>query len=207
MASPPSGQNPGQRDPLRQKLKNMDHTDLGSSGFWIGQAMMILATVVGVYLAAYAGLEQALAFDRIQTLQDNYYLRQSLHDELSDNADALAAFATETLQNNPPLHIIKAQRPDLERFVWETMRFSQTTLETPSTFLTSARRFYADADSLLDKVTERHFGAKHGAGELLTLVADLRDNVLPALEQSYQGLARQLAEEGIDVHGLKDTQG
>ena len=71
----------------------------------------MLSTVFGVYLAAQSGLEQALKFDTFSKMEDNYYLRTSLYDEVKDNADNLSKFAA-LLAKSPPslsLNIISQQ--------------------------------------------------------------------------------------------------
>ncbi len=54
-----------------------------------------------VYLAAQSGLEQALKFDSFSKMEDNYYLRTSLYDEVKDNAEHLKKFAN-LLAKSPP---------------------------------------------------------------------------------------------------------
>ena len=76
----------------------MDHNDLGKSGFWISQMFVVAATIIGVYLAAHTGLQQAIAFDRLTSQESNYYLRKSLHDELADNVAVLLDTLARLLQ-------------------------------------------------------------------------------------------------------------
>ena len=112
-----------------QKIRELDHGDLQKSGFWVSQVFVVLATIIGVYLAANAGLEQAIRFDNIKAQEQNYHLRASLHDELQDNASVLRRYVEEVLRRNP--HDLKPQHPALSEFVWETMRYSPATFETP----------------------------------------------------------------------------
>ena len=71
----------------RQLLSNIRR--LGNTGdgsrFWIGQIMVIVSTVLGVYLAAYAGFERALEFDVLVNKRSAYHLITSLEAELKDN--------------------------------------------------------------------------------------------------------------------------
>ncbi|MEI6859902.1 MAG: hypothetical protein V5788_09000, partial [Shewanella sp.] len=120
---------------IMQALKTVDNKELKSTGFWLNQFIMVMATVFGVYLAAQSGLEQALKFDSFSKLEDNYYLRTSLFDEVNDNANTLAEYA-ELLAKSPPKSEMEYFKPTLEKYIWKTMQFSSTTLETPSEFLT-----------------------------------------------------------------------
>ncbi|XQF91502.1 hypothetical protein ACOBV8_21780 (plasmid) [Pseudoalteromonas espejiana] len=37
-------------------------------------------------------------------------------------------------------------KPTLEKYIWQTMQYSPTTLETPSELLTQIRRFYSRSE-------------------------------------------------------------
>lgn len=66
-------------------FKTVDNKELKSTGFWLNQLFLVFSTIFGVYLAAQSGLEQALKFDSFSKMEDNYYLRTSLYDEVKDN--------------------------------------------------------------------------------------------------------------------------
>ncbi|WP_372972331.1 hypothetical protein [Marinobacter sp.] len=189
-----------------EKLKDMDHDDLGKSGFWIAQLFVVIATVIGVYLAAHAGLKQAIIFDSLASQESSYYLRKSLHDELLDNVATLRAYASDTLSRNPPQSELVNNRPVLSRYVWDTMRYSPHTLEVPSGFLTGARRFGHEADAIIRKAEGRVYGAAFAATQMNQLLDRVEERLLPGLRKNYQSLARELAEQGIDVTVLKETE-
>lgn len=189
-----------------EKLKEMDHGDLGKSGFWIAQVFVVSATIIGVYLAAHAGLKQAIIFDSLTSQESSYYLRQSLHDELADNVATLRAYNEETLSRNPPRSELVNNRPVLSRFVWETMRYSPHTLEVPSVFLTGARRFQHQADEIIRKAEERVYGASHAAKQLGALLDQTEQQLLPRLQRNYEAMARDLAAQDIDVTVLKEME-
>ncbi|MCC5812878.1 MAG: hypothetical protein JJU06_21150 [Ectothiorhodospiraceae bacterium] len=188
-----------------EKIKNMDHRDLGSSGFWVSQLFIVLATIIGVYLAANAGLKQAIIFDQITNKERNYYLRVSLHDELQDNVTQLRVYAEDVLPGNLSRTMLENQRPALSQFVWETMRYSPRTLETPSTFLTEGRRFYANVEDIIRKAENGTYGARHAAGLLRDLLDDVEQDLLPAMRENTQRLADELNRHGVDLQGLKET--
>lgn len=90
MPTEPTPDKPAGSNSVQNKHpKKMDHRDLIRSSFWVGQIFMLIATVMGVFLAAQSGLEQALTFDSITRMESNYYLRKSLQDELTDNAQQI----------------------------------------------------------------------------------------------------------------------
>lgn len=189
-----------------EKLRDMDHHDLAKSGFWISQMFVVAATIVGVYLAAHAGLEQAILFDRLVSQESNYYLRKSLHDEVADNVTVLRTYANETLSRNLPQSELVNSRPVLSRYVWETMRFSPHTLEVPSIFLSGARRFMRDADAIISRAEGRVYSSTYAATQLTELLDQVEAELLPGLRQNYENLASELAEQGINVTVLKETE-
>ena len=81
---------PAATQKLAQALRTVDNKELKSTGFWLNQFFMVISTIFGVYLAAQSGLEQALKFDSFSKIEDNYYLRTSLFDEVNDNANTVA---------------------------------------------------------------------------------------------------------------------
>ncbi|WP_235605712.1 hypothetical protein [Salinivibrio sharmensis] len=186
-------------------VKKLDNQELKNTGFWLSQLFMIISTIVGVYLAAQSGLEQALTFDAYSKMEDNYYLRQSLHAELADNADAIEAYADEFLIRSRPLQEIKNFRPPLDRYVWETMKYNPTTLETPSSLITQARRFYSHSDNLMDRAERRALGANYAGKQLKQLVKKLREQTLPELKRSAEHLKKELSEKGVEIGSLKET--
>lgn len=203
--SPDTGEKPLPRRAVK-KIREMDHRDLGSSGFWISQLFVVAATIIGVYLAAHAGLEQAIAFDRLNSQESNYYLRKSLHDEVADNVSILRTYANETLPGNLMQAELKDSRPVMSRYVWETMRYSPHTLEVPSVFLTEARRFVREADAIIHKAERRVIAASYAAQQMNQLLDRVESGLLPGLRQNYEDLAFQLAEQGIEVTTLKERE-
>ncbi|WP_232849908.1 hypothetical protein [Bowmanella yangjiangensis] len=182
----------------------LDNQELRKTGFWLNQVFMIVSTIVGVYLAAQSGLQQALTFDTYSKMEDNYYLRMSLYEELKDNIGEVEHYATEVLAKSPALQIIKDNRPPMDLYVWETMRYHPATLETPSEILTEVRRFYGKSRQLMDKAEKRNLGAAY-AGEQLKLLTDhMQQNVLPALAHSAESLQQALADEGVVIGSLKE---
>ncbi len=189
------------------KLKDkLDNKELKSSGFWLNQMFMIVSTIFGVYLAAQSGLQQALKFDTYNKMEDNYYLRMSLHDELMDNTNDLDAYINDYLTRNRPLQELKDNRPEMNKYIWETMKYNPTTLETPNEILTSARRFYAQSDDILDRALARRLGANYAGEQLKLLVEDMQIKTLPYISSSAEKLKDKLAQNGVLIGAIKGEQ-
>lgn len=167
-----------------------NRSEVRRASFWVSQAVIIIATVGGVYLAASQGLKQAMQFDTIKSMQNNYYLRKSLQNELTDNVGYMREYVEKVGQRvvKPPLN--------LETFVWNSMTYSSTALETPSDLLREAQKFYHTADDIMNNPNWNDGLRAKALGEL----ADhIEKNVLPSFEKSTADIRAELKRRGIDV--------
>ncbi|UTW49239.1 hypothetical protein [Bacterioplanoides sp. SCSIO 12839] len=187
--------------------KKMNHSELTSSGFWVGHILMIIATIAGVYLAAQAGLQQAILFDDVIARQNNYFLRQSLYEELQDNVAILKEYDQSYLSRGISANQIKANSPKISRYVWETMKYSQTTLETPSYFLGETRRFYAQVNDIIAKRESFTYGPQHASKLMQAQLENMENNVLPKLKANTQYLATYLEAFDVYVDDIKGVDG
>ncbi|MFC3151724.1 hypothetical protein ACFOEK_11860 [Litoribrevibacter euphylliae] len=191
---------------VQKSAKKLNHRELTNSGFWVGHILMIIATIAGVYLAAQAGLQQAIIFDDVTSKQNNYYLRASLYEEVSDNIRILREYDKAYLSRGVPAKIIRDNSPKVSRYVWETMKYSQATLETPSFFLGEIRRFYVQVDDIIEKREAFTYGPAH-ASKLMNEVVDRMEKVvLPKLLTNAQDLAAYLEEYDVVVESISSTQ-
>ncbi len=183
--------------PKPPPIKKIDNSELLKSGFWISQVFMIIATIAGVYFAAQQGLSQALTFDSLKSKELNYHLQRSLHSEINDNIKTLNEYAEFIVKTR--LHSLKQHKPQISEFVWDNMKFSSNTLETPSHLLTSARRFYDRSKNLVAKIENKLYGRKYGAKLLNKLTETMAQDDLIQLEKNYQQLELELKAAGFNL--------
>lgn len=182
------------RRPLHRRL---DNSELVKTGFWIGQIFMILATVLGVYLAAQEGLEQAIRFNEIDDMQNNYFLRRSLYDEVADNVGIVRDYVAFVETENP--YELKRFHPSLQTYIWDTMRYSRNTLQTPANFLSDIRRFYAKVDELISKGEARTYGQSYFLPKLTEAANQIENTTLRQLDANLEALRATLEEHGVDI--------
>jgi len=187
-----------------QHHNRLDHSELTNSGFWVGHILMIIATIAGVYLAAQTGLRQAIVFEEVTSTENNFYLRQSLYQEVRDNVEILREYDKEFLSRGVTANQIRANSPRVSRYIWETMKYSQATLETPSYLLSSVRRFYSQVDDIVAKRESFVFGPTYASKLMNIELKKMEQEVLPKLKANVEELAVTLAEYGVDVD--LDTQ-
>lgn len=196
--TPPVGNNTNENQ-LRSQIKkrlSIQQGEISNVSFWISQVFMLIATVLGVYLAGQQGLKQAMIFEQIQSDKNNYYLRKSLQDELTDNLKLIKEY-TESLKG---ISITSARRVELhlDTFIWESMRFSSATLETPSILLSESRQFYRKVTDIHKKMQSGYYHMpEYGSKLLLEIVEHMETNVIPQFESDTQALKKALGKNEV----------
>ena len=184
----------------RSVLKTTQLDDeIKKPSYWMGQIFMMIATILGVFLAAQVGLRQAIIFDDIASKESNYYLRQSLYQEVSDNVKLLRVYNDEYLGRNVPKQTLLANHPKISYYVWETMKFSPSTLETPSHFLSETRAFYDLAEDLIAKREAGILGASFVKKQMAAKLDHIEQVVLPQINANTERLADELAQYDVIV--------
>lgn len=182
---------------MPKRTIKLDNTELIKTSFWVSQIFIIIATVVGVYLAAQEGLSQAIKFDALSNMQNNYHLRHALYDEVSDNVEILSHYAdtVETVSSNS---LVK-MHPQMGLFVWDNMRYSANALETPSDILSDIRRLYLESEKIISNIETRHYSVSYGKDQLQNVLSKIKEDTLPKLKTNYETLSKELSDNDITV--------
>lgn len=194
--------NQAQQQPGQQPEKqSVDHHRPAwkSFEFWLGQILVIVATVVGVYLAAIVGFNQAIDFEVFNEYMEEYDVATSLYEEAVANADYVDSLANKRLQepNSARMAMPKLQ---LQQFVWTTMQYNPQTFELSATTINKTQRFYNDVVKWYGKISSGSPTENQAtANKLLTLTAGYRENVLAPLAQRIEMLSDKLAEYDEEI--------
>ena len=182
---------------MPKRTIKLDNTELIKTSFWVSQIFIIIATVVGVYLAAQEGLSQAIKFDALSNMQNNYHVRHALYDEVSDNVEILSHYAdtVETVSSNS---LVK-MHPQMGLFVWDNMRYSANALETPSDILSDIRRLYLESEKIISNIETRHYSVSYGKDQLQNVLSKIKEDTLPKLKTNYETLSKELKDNDIAV--------
>lgn len=185
----------GLKHALRNKLSGRtamsnEQSEIKKASFWVSQLFIIAATVLGVYLAANQGFEQAILFDNIKGEKTNYYLRKSLQHELTDNVSYIREFIAK-VEN-------RIDKPELvlETFIWRSIASSSATLETPSDLLREAKLFYRKADEIMKTP---YFNNMMKAKALADLAAHTEKTVIPMFEADTNAIRKMLQAKQIEL--------
>ncbi|MDL2314358.1 hypothetical protein LJC36_05195 [Desulfovibrio sp. OttesenSCG-928-C14] len=168
----------------------LNTNELQSAGFWISQLFIILATALGVFLAANQGFKLAIEFDNIKSVENNYYLRKSLQSELASNVEYIREYISKVER--------RIDKPELvlETFVWDSMTYSSSALETPPALLKEAQMFYRRAREIM---ATPYYNNINKANFLRELAEHVEKNVLPQFEKNTRELKDWLKDKDKNV--------
>lgn len=147
--------------------------------FWLGQIFMILATVIGVYMAANSGFEKALQFESLQAKRAAYFTQQAVYNELVSNTQKIAKwvdqFEADPQRNNMDL---TPERYQLNFFLWESMQEGQAVFEIPYQYFAEISLFYEQSNQYLKVlVSGNPFEAPKAAKKLKAQLEGLKTGV------------------------------
>ena len=168
--------------------------------FWLTQCIILASTVLGVYLASFAGFEIAVDFDRYQSTSDVYNLERSLEAEFVDNIEKVETWIAEYPEGPMTWHapqLAPRERHKLDDMVWETMRYSPRTFEVNPQIITGVRRFYSDIDAQMTIMFMQQNAngmARNALKKMGEIVATARNVVLPLLRSEIERLDGELAD-------------
>lgn len=141
--------------------------------FWAGQIFTIVATIIGVYLAANSGFEKAIEFENITHARDSYYVQKAMLEELKHNLAKTEDWTTEFNQNPTDnlMHRHSAQY-SYNYFLWKTIQESSAVFEVPYKFVGAINDYYAASERLKNTMLAGNPFQSPIAGEKLAKLAD-----------------------------------
>ncbi|MFD2206261.1 hypothetical protein [Kiloniella antarctica] len=184
----------GNMSPLR--LLNISGS--ANREYWFSQAIIILSTVAGVYLASLAGFQIAVNFDRYQSTSEVSYLEKSLRAEVADNITMVEKWST-TYKDGPMLwhdkRFAPAESHQLDDMIWKTMHNSPRTFEVKPEILTTVRRFYSEVrqhKTILFQQQQPNSLAQSSIKALGVIASKARTEILPMIDADIERLENDL---------------
>ncbi|KJE36259.1 hypothetical protein UF64_05205 [Thalassospira sp. HJ] len=168
--------------------------------FWLTQCIILASTVLGVYLASFAGFEIAVDFDRYQSTSDVYNLERSLEAEFVDNIEKVETWIADYPEGPMTWHaanLAPRERHKLDDMVWETMRYSQRTFEVDPAIITGVRRFYSDIEAQMTIMFMQQNAngmARNALKNMQEIVTTARTDIVPLLQAEIKRLDGELVK-------------
>lgn len=173
------------------RVKDNDHVE-----FWVTHAFLLASTVLGVYLAASAGLDSAIKFERVNAIREAHNLRTALLEELEDNVELVESWLVE-FDEGRGRHL-SGESQNLDLYIWEAMGEHPATFDIDGSELTAVRRYYRKVGLLKDKLC-------HGSHsfwpvkQLREATAEVRSTLLESMRSGLEQSAALLATHGVEV--------
>ena len=167
--------------------------------FWVSHAIVLASTVLGVYLAAIAGYESAVAFERLQGDKQGFYMRRALSDELTDNLTEAEKWTGYFLEGDAWRFEGKPEDYPLQTYVWDAMKANEATLELNPKILTEVRRFYRMTQLRVRDMVSGSGASRSAAEELRKDVKRMRTSILPLLAKDTKEYGARLTARGIEI--------
>lgn len=172
-------------------------SEVKKASFWISQCFIIVATVLGVYLAATQGFKQAVQFENIVSQKNAYYLQKSLKNEMTNNVAEIESFLKKAKESNDPWAVYPL---NYSLFIWNNMLASPTSLQLSPEVLFTSEKFVSSLQKNYEKATT---GAqeqrKAGIKALEELVELANTKIIPELNKNIGKIDNELKRLNIEL--------
>ena len=190
----------------RQKLAGALRPVISDAQFLIGQGLMVVATVAGVYLAAHEGFRKALEFETVKGELDGYNLRAALRAEMIGNLAALHDLIGHVRETGA-FPATAAEWPRIRTDIWMAARMHPALFETPAPVLSSLGAFYAGAPDLIARAQENRILPQVFWDRIKAHMRRLQSETLPMMDASLKASQAVAAEYDYAVLPLDPAPG
>ena len=167
--------------------------------FWVSHAIVLASTVVGVYLAASAGYDSAVRFEKMQADKAGFYMRRALSDELSDNLKEAQKWTGYFLEGDAWRFEGKPEDYPLQTYVWDSMKANEATLALNPKILTEIRRFYRSTQLNVRDMVSGSSASRPAAEAIRTDVKRMQAEIVPLLAKDTKAFAARLGSDGSKI--------
>jgi hypothetical protein len=183
---------------------------IGGPQFFVAQIFTMLATVFGVYLAAYVGFQRTLEYDRFTKAQQRSDLITATREELKQNIARMRK-----LDERLPADVGSgvSEWPRLRLFVWQAVGRSSSAFDVPPQILTDLQALYEDlGDMLTDAEARQSFRSLTTSNAYFRgqykerLAAELsiaETSIIPALERTAAEAEKLVVRYGDPARASK----
>lgn len=159
--------------------------------FWLGNIIVVLSTVLGVYLASHAALETGLKFESIRADVAGYNLRRSMKEEILHNFRVVDKLQ-KMINRGASYHSSSPDFPKLRTFVIEAMKKNPSTLSLPSEIITGTLDFYEAAQDQMDRASRKLIGSDYMMKKIQKERSKVKKNVLSIINKDIKRLKTRI---------------
>jgi len=170
-------------------------SDLITPAYWVGHSLAIVATILGVYLAASVGFKKAVELELLRADRGTYYVAQSLLSQTEANLQHFDDHFEKTKGKSRAKDKIVGMH--LNDFVIESSKFSESTFELNPQVLTEVSQFYSNLRNAFDIYYPEKPEALIAAIKKET--ATMKDGPLQRLEKHVEELRDLCESKGLNL--------
>ena len=173
----------------------MNNSDLVKPAYWIGHSLTIVATNIGIFLAASVGYKKAVELELLRADRGTYYVAKSLHSQTEANLLHFDEYLEKTRGKSRIKDEIKGMQ--LNDFVIESAKFSESTFELDPQVLTEVSQFYSNLRAAFDSYYPEKPEALMAAIKKET--EKMKDGPIQRLEKHVQELEDLCKSKGLNL--------
>lgn len=170
-------------------------SEIKKPSFWVSQLFILMATILGVYLAATQGFKQAIQFDQITNQKNIYYLQQSLKNEIESNLSSIELFINESKNASGPWVVYPLETAS---FIWHNMQEAPISLQLHPVILQSTEKIMLNIPKAYEAATTGTLDQRQkGLQELEEIVILGKNTLIPNLDVQLKQLTESLDKANI----------
>lgn len=177
-------------------MSGLKDSEIKKASYWLSQVFVIIATIVGVFLAANQGYKLAVQFENNIAVKESFYLQKSLQYELEDNVEVVANYLESIKSGSPQA---KSAPLNLNTLVLENMRYSPLTLSTPPEILRDTQKFYREVNEWYDKIASSNVAVSFGSSKLQAELDRVEKELITKLKENTHTLKNQVEKAGLTL--------
>jgi hypothetical protein len=171
----------------------IDPKSKASAEFWFSHIIIMISTVLGVYLAASAGFDVAVEFEKTRMDREVYFMERALFNEVKDNVNYAKQYSSDYISNSTIRS--SGANNELDTFIWKAMTNSNIVFQMDENLLTPTRRLYA---SLTKKLIILSKSNNHlAARQILKIATDASENLIPEMAKIILAKEQDLKKRNV----------
>ncbi len=168
--------------------------------YWIGHIFTVVATIIGVYLAATVGFDKALELEIVRADRGTYYLSESLYSEVASNIEIVQGYI-DKVGDNPFPYSEDFEGIAINTFILDSAKFNDSALEIEPTILQDVSRYYFEVGVAID--TYYATGEQNPSDLLATLKTSQQNvqdtQVLIRFADYKEAMRKSVESRGVDL--------
>jgi len=179
-------------------MSDQSNNDLLKPAYWVGHCIVILATIIGVYLAASVGFKKAVDLEVLRADRGTYYVANSLLTEVEANLSNYEKYI-EHVNTKPMVFHEHIQGIKLNDFAFEAAKFSDSTFELDPEVLDQISEFYITVGNALENYHSEQIGPSGLMKVVKRETKEMRNGSLDVLRDHVETMRKDLNKRGLNL--------